>query len=65
MIRKHERVLSQIVRRIAEEERNFIEFNKIDTGKTVLKKKHTNGPVLSTGAGKQYNIALQIYNFKM
>ncbi|KAI9557239.1 hypothetical protein GHT06_017062 [Daphnia sinensis] len=56
MIRKHERVLSQIVRRIAEEERNFIEFNKINTGKTVLKKKHTNGPVLSTGAEKQYNI---------
>ena len=37
MIRKHECVLAQIVRRLFEEETNLILLNQIETGKTVLK----------------------------
>ena len=55
MLRKHESVLPQIVRRLFEEERNLIHNNQLlDTGKTLLKKKHSEGPVLSTGVGKQF-----------
>lgn len=55
MLRKHESVLPQIVRRLVEEERNLIHNNQLlDAGKTLLKKKHSEGPVLSTGVGKQF-----------
>lgn len=54
MVRKHECVLAQIVRRMYEQETNLIHSKKIETGKTVLKSKHTSGPLLSTGVGKQF-----------
>lgn len=49
MIRKNERPLIQIVRRIFEEETNVTSSCQTSTEKTVLKKKHTGGPILSTG----------------
>lgn len=52
MVRKHECVLAQIVRRMYEQETNLIK--KIETGKTVLKSKHSSEPVFSTGVGKQF-----------
>lgn len=54
MVRKHECVLAQIVRRINEQETNLIHSNQMVTGKTLLNFKHTSGPILSTRAGKQY-----------
>ena len=39
MIRKHECVLAQIVRRLFEEETNLILSNQIETGKTVFENK--------------------------
>lgn len=52
MVRKHECVLAQIFRRMYEQETNLIK--KIETGKTVLKSKHSSEPVFSTGVGKQF-----------
>lgn len=54
MVRKHECVLAQIVRRMYEQETNLIHSNQMVTEKTLLKIKHPSGPFLSTVAGKQY-----------
>ncbi len=54
MVRKHDCVLAQIDRRMRDEETNLIHSNQMVTGKTILKIKHTRGPILSTGAGKKF-----------
>lgn len=54
MVRKHECVLPQIVRRMYEQETNLIHSHPMETGKTVLKGKHSSGPILSTGVGKPF-----------
>ena len=56
MLRKHECILAQIVRRIIEEEKNSIKKRTMSSGKTVLKQKHASGPIMSTGTGKQYRV---------
>ncbi|XP_032796164.2 uncharacterized protein LOC116932512 [Daphnia magna] len=45
MVRKHECVLAQIVRRMCEQETYLIHSNQMVTGKTLLKIKHTSGPI--------------------
>ena len=55
MIRKHECILPQIVRRI-EQDTNYIHSHKVGRGKTALNMKHTNGPVLNADNGRQYRV---------
>ena len=56
MIRKHECILAQIVRRIMEEENNLIPSLRVAKDKILLKNRHTSGPVLSSGVGTQFKV---------
>ncbi len=54
LLRKHDKPLPQVIRRIQEIQINSLLVNKKENGLTILKKAHTNGPVLDRCNGKQF-----------
>lgn len=55
LIRKHDKQLPQVIRRVIELERNSLAaYNHPEKGETILKKKHSNGRILNTCNGNQF-----------
>ena len=56
LLRKHDKPLPQVIRRIQEIEKNSLQETNKESGVTVLKKTHTNRPFLNSCNGKQFKI---------
>ena len=54
LLRKLDKLLPQVIRRIQEIEKNSLQETNKECGVAVLKKKHTNGPLLNSCNGKQF-----------
>ena len=56
LLRKLDKLLPQVIRRIQEIEKNSLQETNKESGVTVLKKTHTNRPFLNSCNGKQFKI---------
>lgn len=66
LLRKHDKPLPQVIRRILEIEQNSLPVpNQENDGRTILKRMHSNGPVINSCKGKQFkNLQFKNWTFK-